>query len=107
MDLPCYSDSDMTDLFWQSIKDAETIWRRKIKEWQSGSESNQFFAVHSDAGIYIRYLAPKRKRPELINILRPPLDPSNQIAWMKSGNDVIAFLHEKGIKCFLNLGTDD
>ena len=105
-DFVCYQDEDFTEEFQQIISEAKELWREKIQSWIDAREVHPFWAV-TRAGIRVWHLPKGHRKPKSYMILRPPLDPQNQCAWLDGGREVETFLQAKGIHCYFDPGRDD
>jgi hypothetical protein len=101
-----YEDSDFDPDFADKVKSAEALWLSLIKAWCDERGLYPFFAAMG-GGISVRYLGYRKRVPTTKIILRPPMDPSNRLAWMDSGREVAEILKANGIECHLDLGRDD
>jgi hypothetical protein len=99
-----YRDKDFDERFWNIVEEAEVLWSQKLDEFiEKNGERGFFFTL--GAGIYVRHLPPRHKITKTKQILSAP--PGTALHYRHIAEEVVNFLHSKGVDCFYTPGIDD
>lgn len=103
-----YTLSDLEDKdFRKTVSDAALEWKDKIKAYSD--EHGDVGACVLGAGIYVRFLGPRKRKPSKIRIINPHeiCRYQGSCTWEASAAEIVAHLKKQGVVCWFEYGRLD
>jgi len=83
--------------FSKTIETANSLWCQRAEEYRQSGESDG--SAVCGAGIAIRTLFPRERKPQTRKILTAPYVMQGSLSWESSLSEILAFLEANGIEC--------